>query len=304
MNIFDKKLHEPLIDHLHEKKRLTISSSGNVSSKAFFIADILQKSKFQNIIWVVEDADIAEKAARNMQFWLDDKSNEAVSLYTEKEEGLQDKECSRRICELIDANKKVMVMDVPAYFENLPSKEDFNNRKLILKKGEKTSVMDLINELLDRGYDFTEDSHLEVGQYFKQGGIINIFSPSYSSPLKIEVDGDKIVEMYLYDQHEKSILCGIEEVSIVAESFYSRDSSLTSYCDENCLIIRDELDLSEEYVAQHKEHEKINGFGIIDFTAFPEDDDGNHFSLFYLSMLKYRDIFDFVNDLREKKRRG
>ena len=304
MNIFDKKLHEPLIDHLHEKKRLTVSSSGNISSKAFFIADLLSKSKFKNIIWVTEDKDYAEKATRNIQFWLADKSNEIVSTYTEKEKDLQDKECTQRICELLNKDKRIIVMDAPAYFENLPSKEDFNNRKLILKKDEKISVMDLINELLERGYDFTEDNFLEVGQYFKQGGIINIFSPSYSSPLKIEIDGDKIVEMYLYDQHEKTILCGIEEVSIVSESFYTRDSSISSYCDESCLIIHDELDLSEEYIKQYKEQEKINGFGVINFTAFPEEDDNNHFSLLYLSMLKYRDIFDFVNDLREKKGRG
>ena len=67
MNIFDKKLHEPLIDHLHEKKRLTVSSSGNISSKAFFIADLLSKSKFKNILWVTEDQDYAEKATRIIQ---------------------------------------------------------------------------------------------------------------------------------------------------------------------------------------------------------------------------------------------
>jgi transcription-repair coupling factor len=304
VNTFDKKLHEPLIDHLHEKKRLTVSSSGNVSSKAFFIADLLSKSKFKNILWVTEDKDYAEKAARNMQFWLKGKAKKTVSIYTENDEEIKDKECSQRICELVGKDRKIIVMDVAAYFENLPSKEEFSRRELTLKKGDKISVMDMINELLERGYDFTEDNFLAPGQYFKQGGIINIFSPNYPSPLKIEIDEDKIAGMYLYDQQEKTILCGIDEVSVVSESFHSKDSYISAYCDKSCLIIHDELDLSEEYVARHKEHERNNGFGVIDFTAFPEEDDNNHFSLLYLSMLKYRDVFDFVNDLREKKGRG
>jgi len=72
-----------------------------------------------------------------MQFWLKDKGKDAVSLYTESEEGIKDSECTQRICELVDKDKKVIVMDVAAYFESLPSKEEFFQRELFLKKGEK-----------------------------------------------------------------------------------------------------------------------------------------------------------------------
>lgn len=303
MNVFDKKLHEPLIHHLHENKRLTISSSGNVSAKAFFVADIFEKSNFKHIIWVTEDKDYAEKAARNIQYWLGAERKNALSLYTERENELKDKECTQRICEIMSMEKRIMVTDVPAYFENLPSKKEFERKGRIIKKNENISVMDLINDLLERGYMFTEDNFLQAGQYYKQGGIINIFSPNYPSPLKIEIEDDKVIGMYLFDQNKKSILCGVEEVSIVSMLFQTRDSHMSDFLDGTCVVIHDELDLSEEYVTRYREHEKINGFASMDFTAFPEDEDKNHFSLYYLSMLKYRDIFDFVNDIREKNRR-
>jgi transcription-repair coupling factor (superfamily II helicase) len=302
VKIFDKKLHEPLIEHLHDKKRLTISSSGNISSKAFFVADLWQKSKFKKILWVCEDKDYAEKAARNIAFWLQDKKK-SLSLYTESEESISDAQCAKRICELKDTEKKVIVTDIVSYFEKLPSPELFEKSQPILRKGDKQNIIDLINDLLEKGYTFTEDAFLEPGQYFKQGNIVNIFSPNYSSPLKIEIEGNKISEMFLFDQHEKKVLCGIDEVTIVSQSFHIKDSSISSYFDESCLVIHDELDLSETYVNEYKRLEKENGFAAIEFTAFPEEEDGNHFSLLYLSMLKYRDIFDFVNDLREKRQR-
>jgi transcription-repair coupling factor (superfamily II helicase) len=302
VGLFHKRLHEPLVQHLQKSKRLTVSGSGNTSSKAYFIADILDKSDFKNFIWVTEDKDAAERALRNAQFWSKVTHPCPVTLFVESEEEIPDAECARRICQLLQPEKKIIITDIAAYFEAMPSKKEFEQRKLILSKTGKVNMMDLINDLLERGYNFTEDAFLKPGQYFKQGSIINIFPPNYTAPLKIEIQDSHVDEIFLFDQKEKKILCKLDEVVIFPLSFLQRSDRFSAYLDESCLVIHDELDLSTEYELLHKKYKESNGFGTVDFTAFPEDEDENHYNLFYLSLLKYADVLDFIVDVREKER--
>lgn len=303
MKSFTKKLHEPLIAHLQQNKRLTVSCSGNISSKAFFVADIFLKANFKKVIWVTEDRDIAERAMRNIRYWLLGNQTMHVSMHVGFEHGVTDAVCAERICELLDEKQRIIVMDVDAYFEKLPSKKTFENKSILVRKNEARNVVEFINALLEIGYTFTQDTFLKKGEYFKQGSIINLFSRNYQFPLKIEIDDEKIVGIYLFDQKAKKILCGLDEAQIISETFDTKDSLASEYLKDNALVVHDELDLSEEYVNEYKNRERMNGFSVVDFTAFPEEEDQNHFCLYYLSMLKYRDIYDFLNDIREKKRR-
>ena len=78
---------------------------------------------------------------------------------------------------------------------------------------------------------------------------------------------------------------------------------LTDLFNKNCLVIEDEIDLGDEFYEIWNEmfDEMYGKFRGISFVSFNEDD-SSHQHLHYISVLQYRGVYDFLNDIREKKR--
>src|SRR5690606_24133697 len=119
-------------------------------------------------------------------------------------------------------------------------------------------------------------------------------------------------------------------LSVVPLKSHRQNSTLLEFLKSDVLIVDDEIDISPEYSEKMKELEKDRkgrkerppslrvqssretGNDCEDegspafcvFTAFPEEEDKHYFYLYYLSILKFQDVYDFLNDLREKQRAG
>jgi len=313
VQFFQKNVHREQVDHLLEHRKLTLSGTGNLNAKSYFLSELMQatspevvgkkKDGINTLFWVIEEASEAEKVMANYRFW----NGLPVHNFASKgEKPISDLEKMFRLYRMMSPERKVVVIDPASFFAVYPSPYEIKKNTFTLKKGEKFDPMETINNLLDIGYEFSADEFLVPGTYCKQGGLLNVFVPTFRSPLKIEIDGVDIAGIYEYDQETQQVARSYDQVDIVPLKCAQEKGSLLEFLKTDSLIVDDEIDLSPEFsqtmkTLEKEEHDsKFPAF--ITFTAFPEEEDKHYFYLYYLSILKFQDVYDFLNDLREKQR--
>lgn len=323
MQFFPKNVHREQVDHLLEHRRLTLSGTGNLNAKAYFLSELMKSvhpdelrrkaDALNTVFWVIEEPSEAEKVCANFRFWSPVTVYNYVLQPNEQLSGLQK---MLRLYTIMKPERKVIVMDPISFFAVYPSKADLKKQTFQLKKGMKFDQMSVINELLEIGYEFSADESLTPGSYCQRGGLLNVYVPTLSSPLKVELDGVHISSIYEYDQQHKKIVREYESIDVVPLKCEREKSSLMEFLERDMLIVDDEIDLSPEYAEKMKEvekgrkdlkegkgsneHDESPAFCV--FTAFPEEEDKHYFYLYYISILKFQDVYDFLNDLREKQR--
>jgi len=312
MKFFPKNVHREQIDHLLEHRKLTLSGTGNQNAKAYFLSELMKdtdpeqleraKEGINTMFWVIEEPGQAEKVCANFRFW---SSIPVHNFVMEEGKVLTDLEKMLRLYTVLHEERKVIVIDSAAFFAIYPSLEDIKTNTLELKVGDTFDSIQAINELLEIGYEFSADEFLVPGTYCKQGGLLNIYVPSLKSPVKVELDGAKIVGLYEYDQETQQVARKYDHLEVVPLKFKREKSSLLEFLRSDYLVVDDEIDLSVDYAEQMKELEKSKDSNdepaYLIFTAFPEEEDKHYFYLYYLSILKFQDVYDFLNDLREKQ---
>ncbi len=313
MQFFPEKVHQQHSDHLLEHRRLTLSGIGNLNAKAYFLSEMmhltdpeqLKRSEdgIQTMFWVIEDVSQAEKVAANFRFW----SRTPVENFTVKDdETLSDMDQMLRLYRILDGERKVVIIDPKTMLSTCPTKKDIDHNTISLKVGDTFDSMETINQLLEMGYDFSADDFLMPGTYCQRGGLLNVYVPTLRTPLKIELDGVKIEGIYEYDQESQQIAKKYEDIQIVPLKCNREKATLFEFFQKNMMLVEDEVDVSPDFdvaiakLLKGKDAEKIPAFVM--FTAFPEDEDKHYYYLYYLSILKFQDVHDFMNDLREKQR--
>ena len=90
-----------------------------------------------------------------------------------------------------------MLVSIKNLFERFPSKDLFNSIKTY-KIGSQLALNQLI-QIVDE-LNYKKKSNVEnLNEYSLRGGIIDIFSPTYADPLRIEIFNEKIESIRLFD---------------------------------------------------------------------------------------------------------
>ena len=93
--------------------------------------------------------------------------------------------------------KNIVVSSIKNLFERFPSKDLFNSIKTY-KIGSQLALNQLI-QIVDE-LNYKKKSNVEnLNEYSLRGGIIDIFSPTYADPLRIEIFNEKIESIRLFD---------------------------------------------------------------------------------------------------------
>lgn len=313
MQFFPENVHQQHSDHLLEHRRLTLSGIGNLNAKAYFLSELMQATDPQKLkrpqegiktmFWVIEDVAEAEKVRSNFRFW----SHLPVENFTVADgECLDDMEQMLRLYRIQDDERKVVIIDPRTLLSPCPTQKDIDHNTMTLKVGDTFDSMETINQLLEIGYEFSADDFLVPGTYCQRGGLLNVYVPTMKSPLKIEVDGVKIEGIYEYDQESQQVAKKYEEVNIVPLKCDREKTTFMHFLRRDMLLIEDEIDMSPDFdealavLLKGDDQETIPAYAM--FTAFPEEEDTHYYYLYYLSILKFQDVHDFMNDLREKQK--
>lgn len=216
-----------LADSLLNKERVQISNL-NLSLKTLLIANTFRNEQ-KNILVVVSDDRLAEDYQNNLEILLSMEEVQFIPDY----EVLPYEERSphttiralriRALSQILYSQQpNVYICSIRTLVRNLlPSALLFKNIKK-LKVGAEYDPDILISELSGLGYNI-EFQVGKVGEAAKRGGIIDVYSPNHSLPLRIEFFGDEIETIrYFSPQSQKSeklkidstIILPVREVSL------------------------------------------------------------------------------------------
>ncbi|MBT3182442.1 MAG: transcription-repair coupling factor [Deltaproteobacteria bacterium] len=135
---------------------------------------------------------------------------------------------------LIKKEPLILITSVEAISRRLPPKEFISSGSRELKMDENIDRDELIRYLADFGY---EDIGLveNEGSFAHRGGILDIWSPTNDLPVRIELDGNRIMSMRFFDsttQRSKKMHLEIQKLELIPVSeipFDKKSRSLAAH---------------------------------------------------------------------------
>ena len=190
-------------------------------AKSFLAAALALDTVTERVCWVARDAEIGDRVAEELGAWLGDPALVAVleprtSLAYERSELVPD-ETAARVAALAawrDGSAKVLVASVQALLQATLSPDDLPATLRTLRPGSRIGLEPLLAELFDRGYTPV----LEVagrGEFARRGGIVDVFPPSASLPVRMEFFGDEIDSLRAFDPTDQRSVGPVGEVTLL-----------------------------------------------------------------------------------------
>lgn len=301
--LFDTAQNIRVLDLFHKHKNISLSGAGNAASKALVVFELLKKfNEYKKVLWVVNDPMEQENLIKSLNVW----SGWDTYSYILKEEISRENliETLSTIAHLRDSARKIIIAPYQAILENVPSKEEVDEKKITLEEGQIITNIELIEAFVEKGYEVAPGDFLEQGMYYQKGEIITVFPANSNYPLRIEIAFDKIESMDYFEQENgaKSIK-KLKKAEIYPLKITTDTGVLTDYIDKNTLLIEDEIDVIDDYFDAWNDlvADAYEKSASLTFTTFNEDVPA-HEHLHYLSVIKYRGAYDFISDLRDKQR--
>ncbi|RJP87647.1 MAG: transcription-repair coupling factor [Desulfobacteraceae bacterium] len=190
---------QSLIEWVHHHHEPVHCSGIGQSERAFLTARLGSEVK-KPIMVVLPSLKMCEEFCDNLRFFADERTPEiilfpAYNILPFKRIAYNNATAAQRIQTLYRLGDggapKIVVMPVETLLQRLiPRKTLWDYAELVMC-GEETDRDDLVAKLHAGGYThvtLVED----YGEYSVRGGIIDIFSPMYPEPLRIELSGDTV----------------------------------------------------------------------------------------------------------------
>jgi transcription-repair coupling factor len=111
------------------------------------------------------------------------------------------------------APPKVVLTTISALLQPVPSRADRKVASRVLKVGEDVDLGELAAWLVERGFERV--TAIEVsGEFSIHGGIVDIFPPDSTDPVRIELFGDEVESIRLFDVESQRKVESVNEVEI------------------------------------------------------------------------------------------
>lgn len=227
-NFFSSLNFRRLLKDLQAANQAVVVSAMTGSAKALLIA-ALNKELSRPILTIVRSNKELETLEKDLRFFhqilypaksSDDKAKpktEAVltlpSAEVDPYQGLSPHaEIEQKRAFALDTlalgGGELLITTASALIERTPSPKQMLNLSIQLKVGEDCPPDLVVDMLFANGY-LREDPISTVGSYSLRGGILDVFSPNYLEPLRIEFFGDTLESIRTFDletQRSKEIL--------------------------------------------------------------------------------------------------
>lgn len=274
------------------KRAIAASNSftitGLTSFLRVFLIKKIKKISNKKIIFITANEQSALKYQNDLKnaFKVDAEvfPSQSVSIYESLSANLYD--YAKQI-ELLNSGKDLIV-PVKALLEKFPDKGFFDKNSIILKVGEEINIENFSRKLTDLGYKRSAMVS-DIGEFSIRGNIIDVFS-LYQNPFRIELWGDEIVDLRLFDNETQKSIEKVKEITIKPVYKFVLNTAKDSYeegievyqnnFNQNFVSIFNHL---EDYILIFDEISEI--FSMYEFLA------QNHYNR-YLENLKTGLIFE------------
>src|SRR6476659_240797 len=103
------------------------------------------------------------------------------------------------------------VLPARSLFTRLPAREEFDRLRVTLREGEEITLPSLTARLTRIGYR-RADLVVETGDLAVRGGLFDAFPPDRELPVRVELDGDRVASIRVFDpdtQRSRERLAGV-----------------------------------------------------------------------------------------------
>ncbi len=178
----------------------------------------------ERLCWIARDAEIGDRVAEELQAWLGDPDAVAVleprtSLAYERSELVRDETAARvaALAAWTGGRARVLVASVQALLQHTLDPAEVPTDPARLRVGSRIGQEQLLRRLLALGYEPV----LEVagrGEFARRGGLVDVFPPAAPLPIRIELFGDEIDSMRVFDPADQRSLRAVEELVLLPAS--------------------------------------------------------------------------------------
>jgi transcription-repair coupling factor len=295
------------------KRNVTFSGAGNSSSKALILSDIFRccDKEVDDVLWIVSDEQHSNTMKKSLEVWGSRpvfiykkmKEEEALSFPTNNDfKKRQNQNLLEFIYRIGREKPAIFITDFVSLLQSIPSKKELLSVAIKVKKGDSLDVVSFIESLVSLGYEVSEEEALNKGQYIRKGDSIIVFPLNEESPFRVNLDFDKVSDVFVLNTLE-DISSGekVEELVVFPAETDGGQGDALSLFSKNSIIVDDEVDVVDEYYSAWNSFlaEATENHSTISFSSF-NDDVKNHLHMHFLSVLKFRTAYDFANDLKDK----
>lgn len=301
VSIFPRLQNSQVLGIFQKNSDIGISGAGNFASKVFILADILRFKKKHPVVWVVNDKTEQENTMRVCEDWpLEYNKTVKFSLPggDERQKKIHLLYCLKM---LLEEESEIIIATYQDLMVLVPERAELEKRIFQLRVGQEISTVEIFEKLIAEGYEVSPDDYLAPGSYRGQGDVLSIYPANSDFPIRIEFEFNKISAIYEYSQDSGDVKRRLKNLFIYPINIEFNAGDVFGYLQKNSLAIDDELEITDEHFEAWDEifAKRPKGSSLITFTSFPEDA-ANHARLRYMSVLKYQDLIDVSNDIKEK----
>jgi transcription-repair coupling factor (superfamily II helicase) len=186
------------------------------AARALLVAELLQAQARPILIVVASLAD-AHRWTQDLRFF-----GAPAFEFPEREPRLwkgghhREAEAERAmIVRRLAAGEPVAIVATPAALDTpLPAPAEFRDGTLRLAVGDSLDRELLLEALEKAGYERV-DTVVEVGQWSARGGIVDVFSPIHPSPARLELFGDDVESIRLFDPTTQRSTGAVDELLVL-----------------------------------------------------------------------------------------
>ncbi len=134
----------------------------------------------------------------------------------------------------------IIVSTLPALLYAVPSPKQLEQDRRILKVGQKTDLHELRQWMGQCGYHTTTSVQLP-GEFTLRGGILDVFPPDASEPIRIEWFDDEVESIRSFDLVTQRSLARLDSIELLAAGdATAEDGSLLDYLPPSTMIFQHE----------------------------------------------------------------
>src|SRR5665647_1107219 len=157
------------------------------------------------------------------------------------------------------ANKKIIVTYPEALFEKVVLSKTLSQNIISFKQGETIKVDELLSRFVGHGFS-RSDFVYEPGQFAVRGGILDIYSYGNEKPYRIELFGNEIDSIRLFDPETQLSERKLQQVNIIPNvetQFTSGEKvSLLNFLLDNTIVWSEDWEFIKQIIEQEEEDVK------------------------------------------------
>lgn len=195
-------------------------------------------------------------------------------------------------------NKKIIVTYPEAIFEKVVVSKTLSQNIISFKQGETINLDELLSKFVEYGFNRT-DFVYEPGQFALRGGILDIYSYGNEKPYRIELFGNDIDSIRIFDPETQLSERKLLQVNIIpnVETQFASDEkvSLLNFLPENTIVWTEDWEFIKEIIEE--QWKDVNAF--LDFQKTNDNRHPNNYQKATdedeINFKKNISLNDFVN---------